>query len=125
MIKNYLTILCAIVLAISLQGCDAMLVAMDQTTQSYGGVCEVYHCDVKMYNSETGEYDYEGNMIKDNDGNDISYNEESWIRRKMDEYLYASSLNLYYATSPYSDVSYQFKVTCAQWQQQQQSSYGY
>jgi hypothetical protein len=116
MIKNYLILLFATGISLSLTSCDSFSAALQQVNQGMGNVCLNWQCYTSLYNPDTGEYDAKI-RIKDDEGNDVESQEEAWLYNTRQEYGNAGNMGIFNVTSPYSGGNYQLNIFCTQWQQ--------
>jgi hypothetical protein len=95
--------------------CDSLLTTLDAANQSMGGVCLEIECSSGYYNSNTEKYVMDAYLVKNDEGEDIDAAEERWVGVYSNQAL-DNGIGVYYYTSPYSNTSYRFVVTCAVWQ---------
>ena len=97
--------------------CDTLHQSIQHANIGLGGHCLRITCEVGPYNSEKKEYDMGYSFREDKEGNDVSYNENIWLRNKEIETT-NSGIGVYYCESPYSEGNYKFIVNCVEWQRQ-------
>lgn len=100
--------------SILLSSCDSLVTALDYTNQGLGGECLETTCSAGYYNSNTGKYAMNAYLVKNDQGEDITYYESNWLDVRANEAL-DYGIGIYYFTSPYSNAEYKFVVTCSQW----------